>query len=72
MDEESDTTKAIACYDCGEFAKYFPAGKTFLDKLEVKSKVYALMAEQNSSAELKKEAITCLQKLLISSWGGKE
>lgn len=30
------------------------------------------MADQNVSAEVKKEAITCFQKLLMNSWNPEE
>ena len=31
--------KAIACFDLGEFGRFFPQGKTFLDKHNVKFKM---------------------------------
>lgn len=64
-----DTTKAIACYDLGEFARFFPLGRAYLEEKEAKVKIAALMSSGESSAELKKEAITAYQKLLMNSWG---
>ena len=40
--------------------------------MQVKEKVIAAMGQPGSTAELKKEAITCYQKLLMSSWTGNE
>jgi len=42
----------------GEFARFYPHGKTFLNKLDVKEKLAELMANLSVSAEVKKEAIT--------------
>ena len=61
-------TKAVACFDLGEFAKFYHHGKEFLNKLDVKTKMAELMQANNVSAQVKKEAITCYQKLLMDSW----
>ena len=67
-----DRTKAIACYDLGEFARFFAFGKQILEQLAVKEKIIELMGQPKSSAELKKEAITCYQKMLMHSWSSSE
>ena len=64
-----DSMKAVACYDLGEFARFFPLGKAYLEEKDAKSKIAELMSSGDSSAELKKEAITAYQKLLMNSWG---
>ena len=56
---ENDTVKAVACFDLGEFAKFYHHGKQYLDKLEVKVKMAELMQAPNVGAQVKKEAITC-------------
>jgi hypothetical protein len=56
----------------GEFAKYFSFGRQFLNQLNLKEEIIKLMGRVNSSAELKKEAITCYQKLLMDSWNGND
>ena len=73
LDHHDDRVKAIACYDLGEFARFFPYGRTFLEQtMNLKPKIIMLMGMPNSSAELKKEAITCYQKLLMTSWSSTE
>lgn len=67
-----DRVKAIACFDLGEFARFFPYGRQFLDTLNLKSEIIKLMQRVGSSAELKKEAITCYQKLLMNTWSSTE
>ena len=61
--------KAVACYDIGEFARFFPLGKEFLEERDTKTYLAELMGNQQSSAELKKEAITAYQKMLMHAWG---
>jgi len=51
--------KAVACFDLGEFGRYFPNGKQILDRHNVKAKMTALMQSPHASSEVKKEAITC-------------
>jgi len=58
-DDIENRVKAIACYDLGEFARFFPNGKTILDHQNVKTKMTKLMQSKHTSAEVKKQAITC-------------
>ena len=67
-DDVDNRVKAIACFDLGEFARYFPSGRAILDNHNVRTKMTRLMSSQNASSEVKKEAITCYQKLLMNSW----
>jgi V-type H+-transporting ATPase subunit H len=67
-----DRDKAIACFDLGEFARYFPFGRQFLEQLNLKTEIIKQMGRVNSSAELKKEAITCYQKLLMNTWSSSD
>jgi len=59
LEHPDDRVKAIACFDLGEFARFFPFGRQYLDTLNIKVKIISLMQVSTSSAELKKEAITC-------------
>jgi V-type H+-transporting ATPase subunit H len=70
LNVENERTIAVALYDLGEFAKYFPFGRSYLDNLGIKQVIYDVM-QKSDSAEIKKEAITCLQKLIVTSWQGK-
>ena len=72
LDHEDDKVKSIAAYDLGEFARYFSMGRQYLERLGVKEKIIQVMGTKGSSAELKKEAITCYQKLLMTSWNANE
>lgn len=68
LDSDSDMTKAVACFDIGEFAKFYYHGKKLLETFNVKGKMAELMGANNVSAQVKKEAITCYQKLLMEKW----
>ena len=70
LEVENERTVAVALYDLGEFAKYFPFGRSYLDNLGIKQVIYDVM-QRSESAEIKKEAITCLQKLIVTSWQGR-
>ena len=35
--------KAVACYDIGEFARFFPLGKEFLEERDTKTYLAELM-----------------------------
>jgi V-type H+-transporting ATPase subunit H len=72
LSSPDDRVKAVACFDLGEFARYYHHGREFLHRLGVKEKIAELMREQKVSAEVKKEAITCYQKLLMNSWNGPD
>lgn len=43
LDEVENRVKAVACFDLGEFARYFPHGKDILERHNVKSKMTKLM-----------------------------
>lgn len=46
-EEKARITVAIALFDLGEFAKYFNYGRSYLDKLLVKPKIYKLMQKSD-------------------------
>ena len=70
LDHEDSRVVAIACYDLGEFARFFSEGRNYLDHLHVKEKIIEVMGREGTTADVKKEAITAYQKLLMTSWSG--
>lgn len=44
-EESDDKTKAIACHDLGEFARYFPYGRQYLERLGLKERIILLMGK---------------------------
>lgn len=61
--------KAVICFDLGEFARYFPNGRTYLTMKGAKECINNIMKSNSATPELKKEAITAYQKILMKSWG---
>lgn len=68
LSSDDDTVKAVACFDLGEFSKHYVHGKRVLERHNIRTRMTELMGDQTVSAEVKKEAITCYQKLLMNSW----
>ena len=50
LDVDNDMVKAVACFDLGEFAKFYHHGKELLNNLNVKEKMAGLMANPKVSA----------------------
>ena len=67
LDNGSDLTKAVACYDLGQFARYHPYGKLVLEKKGAKDKIIALM-ETSKDPAVREQALIAVQKMLISDW----
>lgn len=61
--------KAVICFDLGEFARYFPQGRNYLEIVGAKEQLSVIMQAKDVTPELKKEAITSYQKILMKSWG---
>jgi len=71
---------AIACWDVGEFVRVHPSGKRICQGLDMKTPIMkkltlataaALEGPSEKSEEykkLEKEALTSLQKLMITNW----
>lgn len=64
---ENERSIAVALFDLGEFAKFFKFGRSILDEYQLKPAIYRMMSN-TESADIKKEAITTLQKLIVTSW----
>jgi len=60
------TTLAMACYDLGEFARFYEAGKAVIKANHGKERMMALV--EHDDDEVKKEALQASAKLLISNW----
>ena len=73
LNDESIQTQAIACYDLGQFARYYPFGRNVLEKLNGKNIILSKM--QSPDPKLKENALIAIQKIMISDWqkvSGKE
>jgi len=67
---------AIACWDIGEFVRVHPQGKRICDRLQLKVPIMKLLSLGESkdgpvseeTQQVTKEALTALQKLMITNW----
>ena len=56
-DEAEDRVKAVACFDLGEFCRFFPNGKTILEKHNVKAKMTHLMRQRTSPPKSRRKQL---------------
>jgi hypothetical protein len=63
---DDDTTLEMCVYDFGEFARFHPDGRRVIQKLELKAKIMKCM--DHDSAQVRRAALLCVQKLLIRNW----
>eukprot|EP00611_Tribonema_gayanum_P008690 TRINITY_DN18276_c0_g1_i1.p2 TRINITY_DN18276_c0_g1~~TRINITY_DN18276_c0_g1_i1.p2 ORF type:complete len:459 (-),score=202.00 TRINITY_DN18276_c0_g1_i1:315-1691(-) len=63
---EDETVVAIACYDLGEFVRFYPTGKAILKHLGAKPTVMALV--EHANPEVRRQALQCVSKLMVNKW----
>eukprot|EP00475_Leptophrys_vorax_P043709 TRINITY_DN8504_c0_g1_i1.p1 TRINITY_DN8504_c0_g1~~TRINITY_DN8504_c0_g1_i1.p1 ORF type:complete len:470 (+),score=144.77 TRINITY_DN8504_c0_g1_i1:59-1468(+) len=68
LDSDSVETVAIACYDLGEFARFYPGGKKIIQRLKGKEKLLVQMS--NPAPEIQRQALIAVQKLMVQNWAG--
>lgn len=68
-DNKASGQKAVACYDLGEYARFSPVGKQYLEQKGGKEAIMKVMGNPKNSPELKKEAITAYQRILMKAHG---
>jgi len=61
-----DDTTAIACYDIGEFVRFYPNGRAVVKALSGKDKVMNLIEHDN--VEVREQALKCVSKILVQKW----
>ena len=67
-DAKSQIKKAVICFDLGEFARTYVNGRSYLNGKDAKACITQIMADKRVTPELKKEAITAYQKILMDSF----
>lgn len=65
LDSPNDTTKAVACFDLGEFARLYPFSKPVLGKNGGKARLMKLV--ENPNDLVRENALVALQKLMINN-----
>ncbi|KAI9311755.1 armadillo-type protein [Obelidium mucronatum] len=57
---------AVAAHDIGQYVKYCPAGKKYIQESGAKTQIMQLMTHENS--EVRYQALIAVQKLMANSW----
>eukprot|EP00051_Salpingoeca_urceolata_P016452 m.218379 g.218379 ORF g.218379 m.218379 type:complete len:479 (-) comp18681_c0_seq1:242-1678(-) len=63
---EDSAVLAVAAHDVGQYVRFYPRGKSNIEKLDAKSKIMELMMADDQ--ELKFEALIAVQKMMTSNW----
>eukprot|EP00301_Raphidiophrys_heterophryoidea_P016270 c25828_g1_i1.p1 GENE.c25828_g1_i1~~c25828_g1_i1.p1 ORF type:complete len:434 (-),score=105.47 c25828_g1_i1:265-1518(-) len=61
-------TKAVACYDIGEFVRVHPAGRSVVNDLGTKKTIMQLLYHEGTDPEVQKQALLCTRKMMVSNW----
>lgn len=66
LSNSDPTTVAIACFDLGEFTRFYEHGKGILSTFHGKQRIMSLLGHPN--AEIQKAALKSSAKMLIANW----
>lgn len=72
--DEKPLNVAIACYDLGEFCRFYPRGKAYLwiyfrviESLQIKD-IIMERARYSEDKSVREQALLALQKIMIQNW----
>jgi V-type H+-transporting ATPase subunit H len=60
------TVIAVACYDIGEFIRYYPNGKTIIKSFGGKTLIMNLLEHKDNG--VKSQALLCCSKMMVQNW----
>ena len=66
LDALESEVVAVACYDLGEFVRFYPNGKSLAKNLGAKDTVMRLIEHEN--LEVQREALQCMSKIMVNQW----
>lgn len=66
LDSNDPETVAVACYDIGEWSRFYQDAKSVIEKLNGKYKMMKLI--DHHDPEVKKNALNAVQKVLVKNW----
>lgn len=66
LSSPDDETVSIACYDLGEWARFYPNGRSLVKKLGGKDIVMGLIDSENP--EVARNALQCVSKIMVTNW----
>lgn len=82
LDSNNPGVISLACYDLGEFVRFYPNGKSIVKSLNAKDKVmekieYAREYDEGSpnqtkqeeqDQEVRRQALQCMSKIMVNQW----
>ncbi len=66
LSSKDEEVVAIACYDIGEFVRFYPNGRSITKRLGAKDMVMPLIESEN--VDLQRHALQCVSKLMVQNW----
>jgi len=66
LSSPDDETVSIAAYDMGEWARFYPNGRSLVKKLGGKDVVMGLIDSENP--EVARNALQCVSKVMVTNW----
>jgi len=66
LSSQDPQTVAVACYDIGEWSRFYPDAKAVIEKLKGKYKLMSLI--DHFDPEVKQHALNAVQKVLVKNW----
>lgn len=73
---------SLACYDLGEFVRFYPNGKSIVKSLNAKDKVMEKIEyareydggsgnqtkQEEQDQEVRRQALQCMSKIMVNQW----
>ena len=66
LSSKDDEIAAIACYDIGEFVRFYPNGKAIVKRLGAKELGMPLIEHEN--VDLQRHALQAVSKMMVNNW----
>ncbi|EJK58598.1 hypothetical protein THAOC_21263 [Thalassiosira oceanica] len=66
LSSKEEDVAAIACFDLGEFCRFYPNGRHIAKRLGAKEMAMTLIEHENP--ELQHQALQCVSKMLVQNW----
>ena len=57
---------SIACYDIGEWVRFYPSGKAVVKALGAKDVVMELI--EHADPDVTRHALQCVSKIMVTNW----
>jgi len=66
LHSSDDEVVAIACYDIGEFVRFYPNGKSIIKHINAKNIIMDLIEHENPTVQ--RHALQCISKIMVNKW----